>query len=325
MKKLSLANTPTRIEQVQLMDADLPVNLFVKRDDMTGVSVTGNKIRKLEYLLQQALDEGATDIITTGAVGSNHARATAMACARLGFQCHLLLVGPEDAPDEGNLFLDRLAGAEVRFISQEEYDARRDEVMGAWKEELDGEGKNTLIIPVGGSNGLGSFGYVDCFDEILAQEKDMGITFDAVVCVAGSAGMLAGLAYGNALRESKKEIIGISVAAPAFVIEEKLLPRIVNEMNELKGTNLAAPATIIDDYVGRGYALSREEELEFIWDFVSQTGIILDPVYTGKAMYGTVSEILNGRWEDKENILFIHSGGAFGWTSGQIRALLRKE
>ena len=98
MKKLSLANTPTRIEQVQLMDADLPVNLFVKRDDMTGVSVTGNKIRKLEYLLQQALDEGATDIITTGAVGSNHARATAMACARLGFQCHLLLLGPEDAP-----------------------------------------------------------------------------------------------------------------------------------------------------------------------------------------------------------------------------------
>lgn len=171
MKKLSLANTPTRIEQVQLMDADLPVNLFVKRDDMTGVSVTGNKIRKLEYLLQQALDEGATDIITTGAVGSNHARATAMACARLGFQCHLLLVGSEDAPDEGNLFLDRLAGAEVRFISQEAYDARRDEIIAQWKEELDGEGKSTLIIPVGGSSGLGSFGYVDCFDEILAQEK----------------------------------------------------------------------------------------------------------------------------------------------------------
>ena len=325
MKKLSLANTPTRIEQVQLMDADLPVNLFVKRDDMTGVSVTGNKIRKLEYLLQQALDEGATDIITTGAVGSNHARATAMACARLGFRCHLLLVGPEDAPDEGNLFLDRLAGADVRFISQEEYDARRDEVMAAWKEELDGEGKNTLIIPMGGSSGLGSFGYVDCFDEILAQEKDMGITFDAIVCVAGSAGMLVGLAYANALRESKKEILGISVAAPAFVVEEKLLPRIVNEMNKLNGTSISAKATVIDDYVGRGYALSRPEELEFIWDFVSQTGIILDPVYTGKAMYGTVSEILNGRWKEKENILFIHSGGAFGWTREQIRALLRKE
>lgn len=325
MKKLSLANTPTRIEQVQLMDADLPVNLFVKRDDMTGVSVTGNKIRKLEYLLQQALDEGATDIITTGAVGSNHARATAMACARLGFRCHLLLVGPEDTPDEGNLFLDRLAGADVRFISQEEYDARRDEVMEAWKEELDGEGKNTMIIPMGGSNGLGSFGYVDCFDEILAQEKDMGITFDAIVCVAGSAGMLAGLAYANALRESEKEILGISVSAPAFVIEEKLLPRIAGEMNELKGTNVSAEATVIDDYVGRGYALSRPEELEFIWDFVSQTGIILDPVYTGKAMYGTVSEILNGRWKEKENILFIQSGGAFGWTGEQIRALLRKE
>ena len=325
MKKLSLANTPTRIESIQLMDADLPANLFIKRDDMTGVSVTGNKIRKLEYLFQQALDEGATDIITTGAVGSNHARATAMVCARLGFGCHLLLVGPDDAPDEGNLFLDRLAGAEVRFISQEAYDANHRGIMAAWKEELDREGKKTLIIPMGGSNGLGSFGYVDCFDEILAREKDMGITFDVVACVAGSAGMLAGLAYANALRESNKDIVGISVAAPAFVIEEKLLPRIVGEMNELKGTSISAEATVIDDYVGRGYALSRPEELEFIWDFVSQTGIILDPVYTGKAMYGLVSEILKGRWEADKNILFIHSGGAFGWTGSQIRALLRKE
>ncbi len=325
MKKLSLANTPTRIEKVQLMDADLPANVFIKRDDLTGLSVTGNKIRKLEYLLQKSLDDGATDIITTGAVQSNHARATAMACARLGFQCHLLLAGSEDVPDEGNLFLDRLCGADIRFISQEAYDADRDEIMAAWKDELDKDGKLTDVIPMGGSNGLGSFGYVDCFEEILEQEKAMGITFDVVACVTGSAGMLAGLVYANALHEAGKEIVGISISSSVEEIKEKLIPPIIDEMNEWNGTSIPADGvTVIGGYEGRGYALSRPEELEFIWDFVSQTGIILDPVYTGKAMYGTLSELLEGRWEGKENILFIHSGGAFGWTRKQMEALLRK-
>ena len=325
MKKLSLANTPTRIEPVQLMDADLPVNLYIKRDDLTGLSVTGNKIRKLEYLLEKALDDGATDIITTGAVQSNHARATAMACARLGFKCHLLLTGSEDYPEEGNLFLDRLAGADIRFVSQEDYDNHRDAIMASWKEELEKEGKSVDIIPMGGSNGLGSFGYVECFEEILEEEKDMGITFDAVICVTGSAGMLAGLVYGNAIHEAGKEIVGISISSPKEVVEKELLPPIIAEMNELKGTSVPSDAvTVIGGYEGRGYALSRPEELEFIWDFVSQTGIILDPAYTGKAMYGTISEILNGRWEGKENILFIHSGGAFGWTRWQMEELLRK-
>lgn len=323
MKKLTLANTPTRIEQVQLMDADLPANLFVKRDDMTGISVTGNKIRKLEYILQKALDDGITDIITTGAAQSNHCRATTMACARMGFDCHLLLGGREDVPPEGNVFLDILAGAKLRFISGEDYNNRRDELMEDWKAELEAEGKTVMIIPMGGANGLGSFGYVDCFDEILAQEKEMGIEFDTVISTTGSAGMLAGLLYADALRKTKKDIIGISIFAPAKNIKEVMLPPILAEMNEIAATDVVVEDPhVIDGYQGIGYGISRPEELEFIRDFVSQTGIILDPVYTGKAMYGTISELLSGNWKDKKNVLFIHSGGAFGWTRSKIDQML---
>ncbi|MDD7362776.1 MAG: D-cysteine desulfhydrase family protein [Peptoniphilus sp.] len=323
MKKLSLANTPTRIEEIQLMDADLPARLFVKRDDMTGVAVTGNKIRKLEYLLQKALDDGATDVITRGAIQSNHTRATAMVCARLGIKCHVLLQGPRDADEEGNYFLDRLAGADIRIIDEDDGDP--DEAMRVWKENLDREGATTMIIPMGGSDGLGCLGYVDCFDEILEQEEEMGVRFDTVVAVAGSGGMLSGLVYGNALSGAKKDIVGISVLHTEKELVDTIIPSLVDEMNKVSGKTVGNyDVTVIDDYVGLGYAKSRPEEMEFIWDFVSQTGIILDPVYTGKAMYGTFSELMDGHWKDKENILFIHSGGAFGWTKKQIEMLLRK-
>ena len=323
MKKLSLANTPTRIEEIQLMDADLPAHLYIKRDDMTGVGFTGNKIRKLEYLFQKALEEGVTDVITRGAVQSNHARATAMAAARLGINCHLVLQGHRDSKSEANLFLDQLAGAHVHIIGKEDDDP--DEFMEKVKREIEEKGGNVMIIPMGGSNGLGSLGYLDCFNEILDQEKEMGITFDTVVCVAGSAGMLAGLVYGNALAGGEKDIVGISVLDTKENITEKTLPPIIDEMNELTGHHVANySVTILDDYVGLGYAKSRPEEMEFIWDFVSQTGIILDPVYTGKAMYGLFSELMNNHWSEKENILFIHSGGAFGWTRAQMAMLLRK-
>lgn len=323
MKKLSLANTPTRIEEIQLMDADLPAHLYIKRDDMTGVGFTGNKIRKLEYLFQKALEEGITDVITRGAVQSNHARATALAAARLGINCHLVLQGHRDSKDEANLFLDQLAGAHVHIIGREDGDP--DQVMEDLKKDLEAKGAHAMIIPVGGSNGLGSLGYVDCFNEILEQEEEMNISFDTVVCVAGSAGMLAGLVYGNELAGGKKDIVGISVLDSKETVLEKTLPPIIEEMNELTGNHVANyNVTILDDYVGLGYAKSRPEEMEFIWDFVSQTGIILDPVYTGKAMYGIFSELLEQHWSEKENILFIHSGGAFGWTSEQIEMLLRK-
>ena len=323
MKKLSLANTPTRIEEIKLMDADLPAHLYIKRDDMTGVGFTGNKIRKLEYFFQKALDEGVTDVITRGAVQSNHARATAFTAARLGISCHLVLQGHRDSKDEANLFLDKLAGAHVHIIGREDGDP--DKFMEDLKKDLEAEDAHAMIIPVGGSNGLGSLGYLDCFNEILEQEEEMNITFDTVVCVTGSAGMLAGLIYGNELAGGKKDIVGISVLDSKETVLEKTLPPIIEEMNELTGNHITNyEVEILDDYVGLGYAKSCPEEMEFIWDFVSQTGIILDPVYTGKAMYGIFSELMDQHWSEKENILFIHSGGAFGWTREQMEMLLRK-
>lgn len=328
MKKLNLANTPTRIESIQLVDADLPMNLYMKRDDLTGLALSGNKVRKLEYILQDAINSGVTDIITCGAIQSNHARATAMAGAKLGLNTHLLLAGDASVAKEGNNFLDILAGASQRFISGEDYDHKRNELMEDWAKEIETEAsRKALVIPEGGSTGLGSFGYVDCFNEILEQERELEVTFDLICVTVGSAGTYTGLVYGNKAKGLDRKIMGITISNPAGVIRGKLVPPIVEEMNQLNNVSVEIgedDLTILDGYQGRGYAKSRVEELEFIHDFTSQTGIILDPVYTGKAMYGLFNEILKGNLDNYKNILFIHTGGAFGWTKEQIKLLLEK-
>lgn len=326
LKKITLANTPTPIQKIQFMETDLPVNLYFKRDDLTGSGLSGNKIRKLEYLLQKAISDGITDIITCGGIQSNHCRATALACARLGLEAHLLLAGNEEQEKEGNNFLDILAGGKQRFISEKEYDEKRDSIMEEWKREIEEESdKKALVIPMGASCGLGSFGYSDCFEEILLQEKEMGISFDSIVITVGSGGSLAGLIYGNEKNHGKKEILGISIAASREEAIEGMVLPILEEMktlDEVRYDIKSANFDVINGYQGLGYAKSTIEELEFIRDFVSQTGIILDPVYTGKATYGLISEILNGRWSEGRNILFVHTGGAFGWTREQIKMLL---
>ncbi|MDO5301920.1 MAG: D-cysteine desulfhydrase family protein [Tissierellia bacterium] len=325
LKKLRLANTPTPIEQIQLMEAELPVELYVKRDDLTGVALSGNKIRKLEYIFHQCLEEGITDVITCGALQSNHCRATAFAAAKLGIKAHLLLAGPQGQEVDGNHFLDLMAGAEIRQVDGKTYDQKRDEVMANWAEELTAKGKVCRVIPEGASEALGSFGYLDCYDEIARYEAERNLPFDRIVVTVGSVGTHAGLLYGKKLRKGQEEITGISVSRS----RDYYLPRareIFRGMNELAGLDLAiedAEVHILEGYEGRGYGLSRPEELAFIRDFTSQTGIILDPVYTGKALYGLITEALEGRFVPGERILFVHTGGAFGWTRRAMAELLR--
>lgn len=326
LKKISLANSPTPIEKIQFMETDLPVDLYFKRDDFTGSGLSGNKVRKLEYLLQRALEDGITDIITCGAIQSNHCRATALAGAKLGIQTHLVLAGSEDKAKEGNNFLDLLGGAEQKYISDQDYAQRREQIMEDWKESIQSQGnKKAMIIPEGASNGLGSFGYRDCFKEILAQEEEMGIKFDLIAIATGSGGSLAGLVYGKETSGRNTEIVGLSVYGPREEVVRQKVEPILEEMRHIEARPLDLidhSYEIIDDYIGIGYAKSTIEELEFIRDFTSQTGIILDPVYTGKAAYGLVNEILKNRWGQGKNILFIHTGGAFGWTREQIDRLL---
>ncbi len=324
MKKLHFANLPTPIEEIQLVDADLPVHLYIKRDDFTGMGFSGNKIRKLEYLLYEAIENDVTDIITTGGIQSNHARATAMACAKLGLHAHLLLRGDEQAEKEANNFLNHLAGAEVRYVPPHDYALRSKELMEHWKKSIEDEGGKAMIIPLGASNALGSVGYVEAFEEIMDQEQEEERHYDLIVTTVGSGGTLSGLIYGNKLNNNPAKVIGITVSDPAEVFAEKVVPRILHDLNELYGNDLKftdEDIQILDGYQGLGYAKSKVEELEFIKDFTTQTGIILDPVYTGKAMYGLMNEILSGNLSEYENVLFIHTGGTLGWTRDQIKML----
>ena len=314
-KKLKLGNFPTKIERLEKLSTMLKAHIYIKRDDQTGAEISGNKIRKLEFSINEALNNDCNTLITCGGIQSNHARATAAAGIKLGLKSILVLKSDEKPEMEGNYLLDKIMGADVRIISSEDYKNRRQEIMEEIVEELEKKGRKGYIIPEGASNGIGTFGYVNCFNEILEQEKELGIEFDTIVATVGSGGTFAGLYLGNELTKSGKKIVGINISETAEIFKEKVC-NVLKEAKtyipckefEIKKDNLC----IIDGYVGAGYALSRSEELEFICDFAEAEGIILDPVYTGKAMRGLCTEIKKGTFKDSKNILFIHTGGLFG-------------
>ncbi len=317
-KKLTLGNFPTRIERMDKISRIVGKHLYVKRDDQTGTEISGNKIRKLEYSIWEAISNDCDTLITCGGIQSNHARATAAAGIKLGLKSVLVLRSDEKPETEGNYLIDKILGADVRIISSEDYRERRQEIMEGIVEELAAKGKKGYIIPEGASNGVGTFGYIKCFKEILEQEKELGINFDTIVAAVGSGGTYAGLYLGNKLTNSGKKIVGVNVCDTAEFFKD----RVCEILEEVKDYIPDKPfeitkddMCIIDGYVGDGYALSRPEELEFICDFAEAEGIVLDPVYTGKAMRGLCTEIKKGTFKDSENILFIHTGGIFGLFS----------
>jgi D-cysteine desulfhydrase len=309
-KPLSLAVVPTRIERLSRLSALHPgVEFFVKRDDLTECALSGNKIRKLNALLADALARGAPRTITCGGAQSNHARATAGASARLGLACTLYLRTRDVAPPpRANLLLDRLFGAEVRFVTPDEYrsiDARMAE---------DARRDGAYVIPEGGSNALGALGLAEAAREIAEHERSTGISFEAVVHAVGSGGTSAGLLLGKALYGMEAEVVGINVCDDeAFFVRK--ISRILEEAKDRFDIDAGLPPEgirILDGHVGRGYALSRPEELETIRLLARTEGIVLDPVYTGKAMHGLLKEVRDGRLKDLRRILFLHTGGLFG-------------
>ncbi|HWR62028.1 MAG TPA: D-cysteine desulfhydrase family protein [Clostridia bacterium] len=306
---------PTRIEKLKkLSKASGGPDIYIKRDDQTGTELSGNKVRKLEYSIREALDNGCDYLITCGGIQSNHCRATAAAAAKLGMKSCLVLRGTEASEPEGNLLLDRLLGAEIRFITAEEYSVRRGEIMEAIKREMEHKGFRPYIIPEGASNGIGSFGYYTAMEEILAQEKEMNIHFDCIVLATGSGGTYSGLWLANKLHGNTADIYGIIVGGDVAYFKERI-PEILRESMGYMAVEIPVSAdeiNLVGGYVGRGYALSRPEELEFIRELAGLEGIILDPVYTGKAMYGLTSEIKKGTFDKYRNILFVHTGGLYG-------------
>lgn len=324
IKRLNLANLPTKIEKLNRLSDELGKNIYIKIDDQTGTEVSGNKVRKLEFSVAEALEKGCDYLITCGGIQSNHCRATAAVAAKLGIGAYLVLRGDEDIQIEGNLFLDKILGADIKFITAEEYRNNRAEIMNDIKKNLGDEGHDAYIIPEGASNGIGSLGYINAMEEILKQEKELEVKFDAIVSTVGSGGTYSGLYYGNYVSNNTAIIYGINISETKEHFQNQIL-KLLKEIAFYTNKEIKVEKDeidIIDGYPGRGYALSRSEEVEFINHLAKLEGIILDPVYTGKAMYGLVEEIKKGTFDKHENILFIHTGGLFGWNTEQ-RSLLK--
>lgn len=327
MNKLFLANLPTKIQRLSRWSAECGKNIYLKRDDQTGSEWSGNKIRKLEFSLREALDRGCDLVITCGGIQSNHCRATVAAAAHLGLKSAVLLRVSGEPPVDGNYFLDRLMGADVRFCTAEEYRGRRGEIMQEMADAYARQGYRPYLIPEGASSGVGTLGYFHAMKEIVAQEQEMGVCFDTVVVATGSGGTLAGLQLANLVHGYGKRVIGVCVCDNAAYFQEiaariarEALPYLAadGEISEARAVELSASIapsdfSFFEEYVGIGYALSRPEELEHIRRMARLEATVFDPVYTGKATYGMVNELKEGgRLRSSENILFIHTGGLFG-------------
>lgn len=314
-KRISLAHLPTPLEHLRRLSQEYGTTIYVKRDDYTGSEISGNKVRKLEFAVAEALQQGADMLITCGGLQSNHARATAVAAAKVGIKSCLILRGnPEEQPD-GNYLLDLLLGARIKFVTPEQYRSEIKNIFQATKEELEKEGYKPYIIPEGASNGIGTFGYAATIKELTTQEQELGFTFNKIVVAVGSGGTYAGLLLGAKLHGQEREIYGVNVCDDA----EYFTNRIEKTLAEAQGY-LAEKVQIerreiriMDGYVGPGYGLNNPEHLAIIRKVAQLEGLILDPVYTGKAMTGLLAELQKGQYfTAQDKVLFIHTGGHFG-------------
>lgn len=289
-------------------------SIYIKRDDLLGLTGGGNKTRKLEFLVADALAQGADTLITVGAVQSNHCRLTLAAAVKEGLRCQLVL--EERVPNSykahasGNNFLFQLLGVEkVKVVPGGSNLAAE---MQALADELSQEGRKAYIIPGGGSNKLGSLGYVSCVEEIMAQSFDLGLAFDHIVCSSGSGGTHTGLVTGLIGSNAHIPLTGISVRAEKIAQEEKLyaLAKEVAELLDIRRGIPREAITVLDDYVGEGYSLPTQGMVEAVQLFARLEGILLDPVYTGKTAAGLIDLIRQGRFKPSDKVLFIHTGGS---------------
>lgn len=310
---IPLAQRPTPIQKLDHLSRNLGREIWVKRDDLTGVGLSGNKIRKLEFLLRAAQDEGADTLVTCGGAQSNHCRATALAGARLGMRTQVLLRGSAETAREGNLLLMDLAGAKVRWCSEEDY-ARRDEIMEEMAASIRSDGGRPYVIPEGGSSALGAIGYVLAMHEIVVQIEDSQIGLDSIVCPVGTGGTYAGLVAGKAYTEVPAQILGFNVLGES----QDFRPKVRELLDEI-GSILRKPVSIsnadheiIDGYVGGGYGITGSGDAQMIRDLAHREGLLLDPTYTAKAFYGMVDRILKKDPRLGNRILFLHTGGVFG-------------
>ncbi len=316
--RVPLARLPTPVEPSPRLGAALGVELLYKRDDLTGLELSGNKARKLEFLVAEAEALGADTLVTCGGVQSNHCRATAFAAAKRGLASELLLRVPDPArppPVAANVLLDRLAGAELRYVSYDDY-RRRAEVMAAVARELADRGRRAYVIPEGGSNALGSLGYAVAMDELRAQLPEAWRTGPVTIAyAAGSGGTGAGIELGVRFagwRDARP--VGFAVCNDAAYFRTAIAELCADARRRWPWLPEVPEAEVrVDDgFVGPGYALPTPEGLELIRRAGRLDGVLLDPVYTGKAMLGVATRAREERGLPARRVVFLHTGGAFG-------------
>lgn len=304
-KRTRLANLPTPLEQVEFRNK----KFFIKRDDYTGTDFSGNKIRKLEYLLYQANRDQVEIIFTCGGEQSNHCRATASAAARLGLKTKLFLWGEDSKHSDGNLFLDKLYGAEITFLNKKNY-LNVNEIMAEERDQLIKKGRRVYVIPEGGSTTLGIWGYITFIDE-LSKQTDLR-KIDGILSAAGTGGTAAGMLVGAALHKLKLTIYVVNVLYSAEEIKKKIMflaEGVVADYNldcKVDESNLV----ILNGYSTEGYKKISDNKLKLISNFSKETGMLLDPTYTGKAFKAYYDNFLK---KVKSNrVIFLHTGGLFG-------------
>lgn len=315
--RLPLARTPTPLQPLPRLSAEIGKKVWVKRDDMTDSVASGNKLRKLEFSIAQALSEGASVLITNGGVQSNHCRATATVAAQLGLAAHLVLRGDQPDVADGNLLLDKLLGATTTFIDLATW-RRIDDFTQKLVADYAARDVTAYSIPTGASDDVGLWGYIRGFEELHRDIETAGAAPDAIIHATGSGGTQAGLILGSALVGSDISIAGVNVSDDAAYFTGKIREDMKNWRNRyqsgvrdpLDTDNL--PINILDGHVGPGYGQADAHVYQTIQRLARLEGIILDPVYTGKAFDGMLTELASGRLRDVREVVFLHTGGIYG-------------
>jgi D-cysteine desulfhydrase family pyridoxal phosphate-dependent enzyme len=302
--RVRFAHLPTPVEPMPRLSTTLGgPRLLIKRDDLTGMALGGNKTRKLEFLLAEAQANGARTLITAGAVQSNHCRQTAAVAAHFGLDCILVLAGTQPAHPSGNLLLDLFFGAQVVWTDFDRRDAMLKQTFNAaWS-----EGRRPYLIPYGGSNPTGAAAYVYAVEELLTQD----IEPDWIVFPSSSGGTQAGLVLGARRFGFKGKVLGISVDEPARALQEWVAALATETSERFGKTTLFEPGDVLvnSDYVGGGYGVMGMPEREAILMFARYEGLLLDPVYTGRAAAGMIDLIRKGFFKATDTVLFWHTGG----------------
>jgi D-cysteine desulfhydrase family pyridoxal phosphate-dependent enzyme len=304
IERVPLAHLPTPIDALPRLSRSLGgPQLFIKRDDLTGLGLGGNKTRKLEYLAADALAKGAKTLISTGAVQSNHCRQVAAAAAKLGLGCQLVLAGLEPTEAQGNLLLDKLSGAQLFYTSK----ANRDKELKNLFEHAEQAGLKPYLIPYGGSNSIGALGYLNAMQELSEQ----GLEPDWIVFASSSGGTQAGLILGAHLTGFMGQILGISIEYNSDHFSAQIADLVNQTAMEMEYDWSVTPDEVLinDSYCQAGYGVLTPAEIEAVNLFASTEGILLDPVYTGRAAAGLLDLIRKGFFKPEEKLLFWHTGG----------------